>query len=292
MRYYMALLSMGGLVLSGTAAAECTDEQRARMIRSDISEEKIAEICGDNPEDRQRHIEINVNNTNINRNAPGNGSTPAEALQVADETTRSTDRGSFKPVVVGIQGSNLRYGTKSLFGFGDGDEDDDHDDDDHDDDGHDDDDHVAGNGEEDLQYDGAMKGAFARVSFTENWAVQGSYYRGKLNSGDANGSTEVNGYTGHLLLGSNFGYSGGNAYLGVGGFKEEWSGWPDGNTSHQGLSGLVGLEYKWDHVMVAVEGAYRQPDSFGDALAERHSISSSDVSAYTATAKIGFRFGG
>lgn len=290
MRYSMALLGLGGLALSGVAAAECTDEQRARMIQNDIPQEKIDEICGKPSDERQRRIEININNTNINRNDPDDGPDKGEPIPVPEagpeetsdpaETARSRDKGPFKPWVVGVQGGGLRYGTQDLIGLGDDDEEDE-----------DEEEHEDHHGGEDVQYDGAVKGAFARANFSDNWAMQGSYYRGSL-GGDADGSLDVSGYTGHLLLGANFGYTGGNAYVGLGGFREDWSGWAGGDTRHQGMSGLVGLEYKWDHYLVAVEGSYRDPESYGDALAEQHGVSSSDVSAYTATAKFGFRFGG
>ena len=298
MRYSMVLLGMGGLALSGLAAAECTDEQRARMIQNDIPQEKIDELCGQPSEERERRIEININNTNINRNAPGGDSQPqpqpetAVAAAEAEEQAAPAEEGTFKPWVIGVQGSGLRYGTKDLIRTGFSDSDHDDDDDDDDDESHDGAVTAAtsATSDGDVQYDGAMKGAFARANFTDNWAVQGSYYRGGL-SGDG-GSVDVSGYTGHLLLGANFGYTGGNAYLGVGGFREDWSGWAGDDTRHQGMSGLVGLEYKWDHYMVAVEGSYRKPKSYGDALAEQHGVDSADVSAVTATAKFGFRFGG
>jgi len=214
-------------------------------------------------------INIDIENTNINGSGPkAPASEGPEGTQAKggdqDRNRDLAQAGTFKPWTIGVAGGGLQVTTGGPAQAPD----------------------TGG-----VEHKGLLTGGFARANFTDNWAIQGDLYGGDLSSGSLGHNAKVSGYAGHLLLGANFGYTGANAYLGAGGYKEKWSGLPGGNATHQGVSGIAGLEYKWDYYTISLEGSYRQAHSYGDTLAKQHNVTSSDVSAYRATAKFGFRFG-
>lgn len=94
MRYALILLGAGCLVAVGPAEAACSSDIRARMIKNDISQEKIDAVCGEATGEREStggtgignspasgpdSIEVNINNTNVN--VGDSGALPVRQLQ-------------------------------------------------------------------------------------------------------------------------------------------------------------------------------------------------------------------
>jgi hypothetical protein len=253
-------LLFGALILAFLplgAQAECTPEQKARMIKEDVPEETVERVCGDT----KAAGEV------------GDDSKGASGVKSVgtDKVTEAEEGDEFRRFVIGWH--SMVSGYHSTVSYSDG----------------------IYYYDAEMDYTGDGSGFYARINLNDNFALQGSQYSGTLTNDYSSASTSFSGQTAHLLWGGNFGYEGGNAYLGIGTFREKWD-VSVSQDSFSGMSYLIGLSYKWEYLTLATEFASRSTGDYASYFEELYrdsgasSVSSSNNSAFTFHFKAGIPF--
>lgn len=249
--------------------ADCTEEQKARMIANDVSQETIDKICGDGGKEEEKTKKKSSDGSNVNITIENKSESTSNPTTTA---TASPSQGKFAKVDNSDGDDSFKHNTLgggyyqliqsyevSWTEYGDY--------------------YTTYTETNTNTYTGLS--AFYQRALNRYFAVSGWLYD---LSGTENSDATVSGYDAFAWLGGNFGYPGWNLAGGLGIYSENWE-----DESYSSVTMGAKLSYKWKDWSIRYVAALRSTMPQENQLRDGgYSVES--YSHMTSSLGLGYRF--